>query len=163
MNAMKIAVGCGIAIIFPMVVHAGVSTFSPAPDRNDYRPPEWEVLEETATAEQRQAREAERREIRERYDAHAETFARHLFWVAVPLGLAALITGAMLNIPAVGTGLVFGAIITLIDAYGNFWQYLPDALRFASLLIAFGVLVIIGYRQFSAQASSEASGTGDQD
>lgn len=156
MNITKFAVGFGIAVIFPMLVHYGVSTFSPPPDWNDYRMPEWEVLQETATAEERQAMEAERSAVRERFDEHAKTFARRLFWVAVPLALAALIAGAMLQVPTIGTGLIFGAIFTLIGAFGNYWRFLPPGLRFASLLVAFVALVAIGYRQFAPKGSNDA-------
>ena len=155
MNIMKFAVGFGIAVIFPMLVHYGVSTFSPSPDWNDYRMPEWEVLQESATAEERQAMEAERNTVRERFEEHAKTFARHLFWVATPLALVALIAGAMLQVPTIGTGLIFGAIFTLIDAYGNYWRFLPDGLRFASLLVAFVALVAIGYRQIADKTAGE--------
>ena len=149
MNVMKIAVGFGVAVIFPMLVHYGVSTFSSPPEWKDYLQPEWELLDESATRAERQQLDSERQVQRDLYEEHSIRFAKHLFWVAVPIGLTALIIGAMLQVPTIGTGLIFGGIFTMIDAYGNYWQYLPHGLRFVSLLVAFTVLVVIGYRQFS--------------
>ncbi|MFC1481981.1 hypothetical protein ACFL6E_07035 [Candidatus Neomarinimicrobiota bacterium] len=154
MNVMKIAVGFGVAVIFPMLVHYGVSTFSPPPEWSDYQMPEWELLDESATIEERQLLDAERKAIQELWEQKSITFAKHLFWVAVPIGLAGLIVGSMLNVPTIGIGLIFGAIFTLIDAYGSYWDNLPHGLRFVSLLIAFAALVIIGYRQFATKDSS---------
>ena len=151
MNVMKIAVGFGVAVVFPMLVHYGVSTFSPPPKWDDYRLPEWERLNESATAAERLALDAERQAIQAVWEEKSITFARHLFWVAVPIALAGLIVGSMLKVPTIGIGLIFGAIFTLIDAYGNYWEYLPHGLRFVSLLVAFAALVIIGYRQFSTK------------
>ena len=71
MNIRKLAVGFGIAVLFPMLVHYGVSSFSAPPDWGDYRLPEWETLGETATTRERQAVEAERSAVRERFDEHA--------------------------------------------------------------------------------------------
>jgi hypothetical protein len=153
MNVMKVAVGFGVAVIFPMLVHYGVSTFSPPPKWSDYQKPEWELLDETATSEERQLLDAERKAIQELWEQKSITFAKHLFWVAVPIGLAGLVVGAMLKVPTIGIGLIFGAIFTLIDAYGNYWDHLPYGLRFASLLLAFAALVVIGYRQFATKDS----------
>ncbi|MCK4577932.1 MAG: hypothetical protein KAU50_04030, partial [Candidatus Marinimicrobia bacterium] len=136
MNPMKFAVGFGVAVIFPLMVHYGVATFSPPPDRDDYQPPHRPVAEVKMSEEEITEWEAQRDAINQEYKAHAKVFARRLFWVAAPIGLVVLALGAILKIPAIGTGLVFGAIFTLLDAYGNYWQYLPNALRFVSLLLA---------------------------
>ena len=74
-------------------------------------------------------------------------FEKHLFVVAVPLGLITLVVGAFLSVPAIGTGLMFGGIFSVFDGYFNYWSELSAQLKFFSLLAAFIVLLIVGYRK----------------
>jgi len=68
-----------------------------------------------------------------------------LFRIAVPMGLFALVIGALLRGQATGTGLMFGGIFSVCDGYFNGWSELSDVLKFPSLLAAFIVLIAIGY------------------
>jgi hypothetical protein len=145
MLAKKFAVGFGIAIIFPMMLHFGVSTFVPAPDWKDYQGDyEWGLGQvqspESATQLQRQ---------RDIFDEEQRVFQRALFSIAVPVGILVIILGSMLSMPAIGTGLMFGGIFSVLDGYLNYWTELPDSARFVSLLCAFVVLVWVGYRKLS--------------
>jgi hypothetical protein len=102
MIAKKIALGFGIAVVFPMLIHYGVSTF--------VHPPKWEQFH-----------------LRGRYDESAspldmdaykmaeKRFQEHLFAFAVPLGLVALMVGAYSRSPAIGAGLMFGGIFSIGD------------------------------------------------
>jgi hypothetical protein len=74
-------------------------------------------------------------------------FQQHLFAVAVPLGLVALLIGAFLRLPAMGTGLMFGGIFSICDGYFNYWSELANGLKFVSLLIGFILLLFLGYRR----------------
>jgi hypothetical protein len=74
-------------------------------------------------------------------------FEKHLFAVAVPLGLPTVIIGAFLAVPAIGTGLMFGGIFSVSDGYFNYWSELSAQLKFFSLLAAFIVLLVVGYRK----------------
>lgn len=144
--AKKFAVGVGIAIIFPMMIHYGVRTFSPPPDWRDYRAP-MPVYEESMTPEAKKLNweEMERREAERRKE---ETrFQKHLFYVAAPAGVIAILAGSFIAVQAVGAGLMFGGIFALIDGYRNYWSELPDAMRFVSLIAAFLVLLFIGWRK----------------
>jgi hypothetical protein len=137
MLAKKIALGFGIAIVFPMLLHYGVSTWTPPPKWQDYQVP----FNPQATPEEKAQQQAEERRIVEK------RFQQHLFAVAVPLGLVALIVGAFLRLPAMGTGLMFGGIFSICDGYFNYWSELADVLKFLSLLIAFILLLFLGYRR----------------
>ena len=55
--------------------------------------------------------------------------------------------GAFLRRPAIGTGLMFGGIFSICDGYFNNWSKLADVLKFGSLLVAFGLLIFLGYRR----------------
>ena len=149
MLAKKIALGFGIAIIFPVMIHYGVSTFVPSPKWQDYyNPNEYRMMnnakpeEKAKIEEQRIQREKDRRQAEKR-------FQRVLFAVSVPLGIIAIIVGSIMAVQAVGTGLMFGGIFALMDGYCNYWSELPDSLRFLSMLAAFIVLVYIGYRKLA--------------
>jgi len=149
MLAKKIALGFGIAVIFPVMIHYGVSTFVPQPkwedyyNYNEYRTTkEMKPEEKAKVEEQRKQKEDKRR-------AQEKRFQRALFWVAVPLGIIAIIVGSAAAIQAVGTGLMFGGIFSLMDGYCNYWSAMADRLRFLSMLVAFIVLVYIGYRKLA--------------
>jgi hypothetical protein len=58
MLAKKIALGFGLAIIFPMMIHYGVSTFSPEPKFENYI--KQEEFNKRATAEEKIKRRSKR-------------------------------------------------------------------------------------------------------
>jgi uncharacterized membrane protein len=130
MIAKKIALAFGIALVLPMMLHYGVSTFVPKPKWEDYA-----FLGDSSAAKRQERRAAEKR------------FEQHLFAVAVPIGLVALAVGVFLRLPALGTGLMFGGIFSICDGYFNYWSELADVLKFVSLLVAFLLLVFLGYRR----------------
>ncbi len=149
MLAKKFALGFGIAIILPMLVHYGVSTFSPAPKFQDrYENYSYQKYQ-NATPEEKIKLDKERDVATKRWQEKEKIFQKHLFFVAVPIGLAAIIIGAVSIIQAIGTGLKFGGIFTLVDGYCWYWSELQDWMRFLSLLAAFVVLLFIGYRKLT--------------
>jgi|SRR6266446_8637835 len=144
MLALQIAVGFGIAVIFPLLVYYGVSTFHPPPKR-----PAKATPASDATADERKAHDDERRRSQEAYDAAAKSFSRVLILTATTLGVAAILIGAFLSIHAIGTGLVFGGIAAVAHGYWTYWRYLEDWIRFISLLAGFAMLLFVGVRLFS--------------
>ena len=136
MLAKKFALAFGIAVVFPAMLHYGVATFSPEPRWQDYTVSP--LIDRNSTEYQK--KEAERRTAE-------HVFEKHLFAVAVPLGLVAIIIGAFLPIQAIGTGLMFGGIFSVCDGYFNYWSELSAQLKFLSLLAAFIVLIVVGYRK----------------
>lgn len=151
MLAKKFAVGFGIAVILPMLIHYGVSTFSPCPRLEDYQTENYYLRIQSASPEEKARLEEERREAYRKYEGHRKHFERRLFFVAMPVGILAIIAGSMAAVQAVGTGLMFGGIFTLGDGYFWYWSALPDWLRFLSLLAAFIVLIFIGYHKLTVE------------
>jgi hypothetical protein len=142
MLARQIVIGFGLAIIFPLLVYYGVSTFHPAPRTQHYfgnLPPFG------TTPEERRARDEAQRAKQAEYNAAAKSFARTLVMVATPLGVAAILIGAFASPYWMGTGLILGGILTVGSGYYFYWQYLEDWLRFISLLAGFVVLIFVGY------------------
>ena len=54
--------------------------------------------------------------------------------------------------PAIGAGLMFGGIFSVCDGYFNYWSELSATLKFFSLLAAFVVLIVVGYRKIERKA-----------
>lgn len=132
MLARKIAIGIGIALIFPLLIYYGVSTFHAPPKHADYfrASGDWQNEEKKAA-----------------FDTAAKSFARKLYFVAAPLGIVAILVGPFLAVQAIGTGLIFGGILAVSGGYWWYWDWLDDWLRFVSLAVAAGVLVYVGYRR----------------
>ena len=152
MLAKKFALGFGIAIIFPMMIHYGVSTFVHEPKWNDFRSGYYSYdydAYKNATPAEKAKMDAERRQREDQRRAAEKRFQRALFFVATPLGLAAIVVGSLLPIQAIGTGLMFGGIFSVCEGYISYWSELPDGMRFISLLGAFIILVYIGYRKLA--------------
>jgi uncharacterized membrane protein YphA (DoxX/SURF4 family) len=149
MLARQIAIGFGIAMIFPLLVYYGVSTF--------YSPPKFNAIvtatvfrQANPTPEQQKEYEDRQRERQKQQDAYttaARDFARVLVMVSTPLGVAAILIGAYLKFYAIGTGLIFGGIFAVAWGYWTYWNYLDDWMRFVSLLLGFVILVFVGYRR----------------
>jgi hypothetical protein len=57
MIAKRFALAFGIAVVFPAMIHFGVSTFSPKPRWPDYNP--IRLTAENSTPQERQRREEE--------------------------------------------------------------------------------------------------------
>lgn len=144
MLAKKFGFGFGIAILLPMLVHYGVSTFSPSPKWEDYYNRNYYQYQ-NATPEEKKVLQAEDNKRQEKFRQVRKTFERHLFYVATPVGIAAIVIGSTLAVQAIGAGLIFGGIFTLVDGYCWYWSELQDWIRFLSLLVAFVVLVYMGY------------------
>lgn len=138
MLAKKLALGFGLAIIFPMMIHYGVSTFTPAPKPESYI--RQEEFNQRATPEEKKQKE-------EASESAQQQFEKHLYIVAVPLGLVAILVGAFSRVQSIGSGLMIGGIFSITDGYINYWSQLADWMRFLSLLAAFVILLIVGYKK----------------
>jgi hypothetical protein len=151
MLARQIVIGFGIAIIFPLLIHYGVSTFHPAPKLES---PITAPPAPNASADERKeyfAQQQQQQQQRQKaYAEAAKEFARILVMVSTPLGVAAIFIGAYLAFQAIGTGLILGGILTVSWGYLSYWGYLDDWIRFISLLAGFAILIFVGIRRAGA-------------
>src|SRR4051794_5656627 len=122
MIAKKIALGFGIAVVFPMLIHYGVSTFVHSPKWDEYQV--QGIFDSGGPPQEKAQRQVEQQQKQREYKATEKHFQQHLFAFAVPLGLVALLVGAYLRLPAIGTGLMFGGIFSTCDGYFNYWSEL---------------------------------------
>lgn len=137
MLAKKIALGFGIAIIFPMMINYGVATFYPRPS--------FQELHEYGKLDDKSQENPESKKYLEDFEEKQTRFEMKLLYVSVPLGLIAITAGALLPIQAISTGLLFGGIISICNGYFNYWTKMTDTIKFISLLIGFIVLITVGY------------------
>lgn len=156
MIAKRFALGFGVAIILPLLVLYGVKTFSPAPSPETYQVKNYYNRYSKATLSEKQKLGKEREILHKKYDLEMKRFQKHLFFIAVPLGIGAILIGIFSPIPAVGSGLMFGGIFTLLEGYLNYWPELPAWMQFVSLLIAFIILILAGYKKMPVQDKTVA-------
>ena len=142
MLAKKIVLVIGLAIVFPMMVHFGVSIFSPKPKWKDYRIEDYHMKYKKASPEGKKKLQAEQKLLRKKKGKATKRFQTHLFYVAVPLGIIAIIIGAFFLTEALGAGLMLGGISSATNGYLNSWSVLDDRLRFLSALCVFIILII---------------------
>jgi hypothetical protein len=83
-----------------------------------------------ASSAEKAQREADETTRRESLQGGGKTFSATPFAVAVPLGLIALVVGAFLSLPAIGTRLMVGGLFSVCDGYFNYWSQLADVLKF---------------------------------
>jgi hypothetical protein len=160
-TALRLAIAAGIAILLPMLVYSGVAAIHAPPDWQDYHqerpvvePAEPTGNEPSAENAERAKAEAARRmdEENRAFSAAREAFTQVLFFVAVPLGLLALLLGGVVSNPAVAPGLILGGLTTMIVGYMNHWEHTGHALRFATLAVGLLILVAIAWRHLPAAA-----------
>ena len=79
-----------------------------------------------------------------------EKHNRNVFIIAVIFGIIALITGIVLKITSVSSGLMGGGILTIIYGIIRYWSGLQNYGRFTVMAIALVVLIWLGYKKLKA-------------
>ena len=91
------------------------------------------------------------RDQRERAEADLRTqeraSSRLHFFIGAPLGIAVTVAGSLVGEPAIGGGLMLGGIFTFTEGCFYRWGDLEPVGRFLVLLVAFAVLLWIGYQR----------------
>ena len=166
MLARKIILGFGFAVLLPLLIHYGIDVFVPELTSWDQHNissryyGEQQRLRDTrdhaATPEERtraQARldrlEEQHDEDEQRFEAEKRASSRTNFFIGAPIGIVVTLLGSFIRVQAVGGGLMLGGIFTFIEGCFWYWTDLPRVGRFVVLLIAFAVLLWIGYQRLS--------------
>lgn len=136
--------GVGIAFILPLLVYYGVNAIHPGPNWASYNVDYNKYI--NASDAEKAKLDKEDKELRSTYDKLATEQARLLFFVAVPIGIVAILIGYFLKAPGIAPGLIGGGLFSTVLGYCSYWEYLPDIFRFFSLLVVFVLLLILGIR-----------------
>lgn len=155
MLAKRFAIGLAIALIFPLLMHYGVSSIVSKPRWKDYHSNDQYIYAPESTPEEREKHLKRQEEQTKKYQEQNDRFETTLFYVSVPLGIAAVIAGALLTFQAVGAGLMFGGVFALVNAYFVYWSTLSDAVKFISLLMALVIFISIAYRKLNVRAGED--------
>jgi len=175
MNLKNIAIGIAIIILTSFVTIYGIDLIYTQPDYNTYCDNTRPVIYETEQAcisgggkwNPTPAYETvppakpvtgycdTEFYCRQDYDEAMRTHYKHVFYLALPIGIVVLIVGAVFfGLESVGAGLMGGGIITLIYGAGGYWQYAQNWLKF---LISLAGLIAVIYFAYWFNKRSEKS------
>ncbi len=149
MLARKIILGFGFAAVLPLLVHYGIEAFHASI-------PSLETYAEIARLRQREGEASgdeqvqlrdQREHMEEELSTQQRASSRLHFFVGAPLGIAVTVAGSLVGAPAIGGGLMLGGIFTFTEGCFYRWGDLEPVGRFLVLLVAFAVLLWIGYQR----------------
>ena len=164
MLARKIILGFGFAVLMPMLIHYGIDVFAPMPSwREEASSSHYQQLNRLREDERRATSDGERTRIRAQIDqlqnqqdarntgrqAQQEQSGRIHFFVGAPLGILVTLLGSFVRAQAIGGGLMLGGIFTFTGGCAWYWADLSRPGRFAVLLVAFAVLLWVGYQRLA--------------
>lgn len=150
----QIAVWLGVVILLPLVVWYGTSAFSPPPDAKEYSRSTSRIdeqIKETAVQAEKEKLRQERERLEKEHEEAERVHYGHMFWVAYPIGLVAVIIGTFFPVQAIGAGLMFGGLISLAAGCYSYWDKMDGWLRFGSLIVALAVLLVLGTWRFRSR------------
>lgn len=151
MLARKIILGFGFALLMPMLIHYGIEVFSPRPDTRQYYDQLRQLRnqERRSPPEQRAQLQSRRESLETIHRTQRLQSARVHFFIGAPLGIIVTLLGSFIRVQAIGGGLMLGGILTFTGGCAFYWTDLSRVGRFSVLLVAFIVLLWIGYQRLS--------------
>lgn len=163
MNIKNLAIGIVIIILTLFVVIYGINTFYEKPEYQDFcgnspkqvinnesacldAEGKWNPYNTPSSVNERQGYCDTDYYCRENYNNARENYYKHLFLIALPLGIIIILIGLFVfSLEAVGAGLIGGGILTILYGVGGYWQYTGDLLKFILTLIALIVIIWAAY------------------
>ncbi len=151
MLARKLILGFGFAALLPMLIHYGIDVFVPRLDHRQYYQQQQDISERerAASGEQKAALRAERRQLETAHQHQEDHSGQVHFFVGAPMGILVTLIGSFVRAQAIGGGLMLGGICTFTGGCAWYWADLSRPGRFLVLLVAFGVLLWIGYQRLA--------------
>ena len=151
MLARKIILGFGFAVLMPMLIHNGLDVFCPHLDSPAYYRElrKLREREDKASGGEKAQLYAQREQLETTHDAQNARSERIHFFVGAPIGILVTLIGSLIRAQAIGGGLMLGGICTFTGGCAYYWTDLSRPGRFAVLLVAFAVLLWVGYQRLS--------------
>src|SRR5215212_3635105 len=103
----QFAVGLGIATLLPLTVLYGVTVFHPSPDIKAYYTKEQDFstrIGQATSEPEKQRLSREQEQHQKAFEEQQRRYYRAVFYVGYPVGLLALVAGALVSIQAIGAG-----------------------------------------------------------
>lgn len=101
---------------------------------------------------QNKALEAKKEEARKLYEVERNDYNRSYFFVALILGLIAIVAGVFIPLISLGVGFVLGGFISLIIGYVTYWGALHNIVKLVSLVGALALILAISFYKFGKQS-----------
>jgi len=172
MKLKEILLGIAILVMTIFVTYYGVNTIYPSPEYNTFCAGniQYQNLSTPASCEAVGGKwnpnyyaEPVKTELlgycdaeytcRQDYETANKVRSKHVFFIALPIGIAIIVLGAFFfGLEAVGAGLMGGGVGTLIYGAGAYWPYTENLFRFLISLAGLAVLIFFAYffnRKFS--------------
>jgi len=150
--AKQVAVWLAVTTLVPLTVWYGTAAVSSPPDEEEYQRQHTRLDSQITNGAKDQAvvdrLSAEREQLEKQHADAMKLFARHMFWVAYPIGLLAFAIGTVTAVQSVGAGLMFGGIAALTVGCYSAWEILGRWLHFGSLIVALAAILILGLWRF---------------
>ncbi len=154
MLARKLILGFGFGILMPMLIHYGIDVFEPramwGSDAAYYQELQRvREQEEQASAADKSGFRAKREQLETARNAYQQQSGSLHFFIGAPIGIVVTLIGSFIRAQAIGGGLMLGGIFTFTGGCAWYWADLSRPGRFLVLLVAFVVLLWIGYQRLS--------------
>ncbi len=138
-----------IMIIFVLFIGYGIETFYSSPKYYDFCNDTryYDEIEKNDSNNSISLKEQEA--CFNEYDLVRERYNRNVFIIALFIGLAALLAGALvLKTETVSSGIMGGGVLTIIYGTLIFWGNMSKYIRFAVLAFVLFILIWLGYKKF---------------
>lgn len=165
MSLKNVVIGIAIVILTISVVVYGVHTFYDSPNYEDYCGAyktqqvieneqqcldvggQWTAQDiRCVTAPCPQGYCDRDFTCRQEYDNASQVYARNVFLIALPAGIAIIALGMIVfGLEAVGAGLMGGGVGIILWGVGGFWRFADDWLKFILSLVGLIVLIWLAY------------------
>jgi len=145
LRATNAIVVFGFAILLPLLSYSGVGTIMQAPQLSEFV--ELVPYNPKLTTEERVALNEKQAPGRAAFAAATNQFGTKFISIATVLGAVEIIAGAYIGLRGMGAGLALAGILTILGGNLGYWGYVSPGQHFASLLIGFLSVFLVGYRQ----------------
>lgn len=145
---LKESIVCfGIAALLPLLVFYTTTLFIKAfPQPKDYTIPGYaQRIQQSQDEEEKKSLFTQQMQLRNAYLKQIEEHTQAFFFFSLFVGLCALIAGIFICGIGIGSGLILGGIISIVQGYYFYWFYLTDLLHFVSLLVGIAILFAAGH------------------
>jgi hypothetical protein len=159
MNFKHNLLAIAIAIILAFFVGYGIEVFHDSPERTDFCPEVYEVIDEKACMEAGGIWNADHAPKGERgfcsnkiqchkpYEDARESHDKVVFIVSLIAGVIAILIGMNLKHDSISRGLSIGGVFLLLYGTMRYWTHANDILKFVLLGIALAILLWIGIKK----------------
>lgn len=147
-EVLKESIVCfGMAALLPLLVFYATSLFIKTfPQPKDFMVPGYaQRIQQTESEDEKKSLYTQQMQLRNAYIKQTEEHAQAFFFFSLFIGLCAIFAGIFIHGIGVGSGLILGGIVSILQGYYFYWFYLTDLLRFVSLLVGVAILFAAGH------------------